>query len=95
MKITDQEVLHVAGLSRLKLDEHELKRFLRELNAIVDYMDMLAQIDTAGVAETVHATTLTRALRQDIPERSQERAAALANAPSQREGKIMVPRVIE
>jgi aspartyl-tRNA(Asn)/glutamyl-tRNA(Gln) amidotransferase subunit C len=95
VKITDSEVLHVARLARLKLNTDELKRFQKELNAILEYMDMLTEVDTSDIPPTAHTATTMNALRQDTVMQSQERAEALSNAPEHRDGNIVVPKVIE
>jgi aspartyl-tRNA(Asn)/glutamyl-tRNA(Gln) amidotransferase subunit C len=95
MKITGPEVLHVARLARLKLDTDELTRFQKDLNAILEYMDMLVEIDTSDITETVHATTIMNMMRADAIGESQDRSAALSNAPRHKDGTIVVPKVIE
>lgn len=95
MKITDSEVAHVARLARLRLDQGEVKQFQRDLNAILEYMDMLAEVDTTGIMPTVHTTNITNAMRPDSMKASQELADALSNAPRHKKGTIVVPKVIE
>lgn len=95
MKITGSEVLHVARLSRLKLNADELTRFQKDLNAILEYMDMLADIDTAGITASVHTTTAMNVMRPDTVRDSQELSETLANAPRHLHGTVVVPKVIE
>ena len=95
MKITDSEVSHVARLARLKLDADERTRLQKDLNSILQYMDMLGEIDTKDINPTIHATTLMNVTRADTSRKSQERTAALANAARHKDGAIVVPKVIE
>ena len=95
MKITDSEVLHVARLARLKLDTEELPRFQKDLNAVLEYMYMITEVDTTGVTPTIHTTTIMNVMRDDTIKDSQERAEALSNAPKHKDGNIVVPKVIE
>lgn len=95
MKITASEVEHVARLARLNLDAQEIARFQRELNSILDYMDLLNEVDTVGVEPTVHTQSISNALRQDELQPSQDLRDALANAPRQKDGSIVVPKVLE
>ncbi|MGD0209812.1 MAG: Asp-tRNA(Asn)/Glu-tRNA(Gln) amidotransferase subunit GatC [Desulfomonilia bacterium] len=95
MKITESEVLHVARLARLNLEPELLVRFQRELSSILDYMDMLKEVDTTGVEPTFHAHSLTNALREDSVLPSQSRHDALSNAPRLHEDTFVVPKVIE
>ena len=95
MKITLSEVIHVAKLARIKLDTDELGKFRNDLNGILEYMDMLEQVNTSAVVETVHTTAEINTLREDVVQQSQERADALLNAPFSKDGLIVVPKVIE
>ncbi|MGC9323286.1 MAG: Asp-tRNA(Asn)/Glu-tRNA(Gln) amidotransferase subunit GatC [Desulfomonilia bacterium] len=95
MKITEEEVMHVADLARLTLSQEELARFINELDSILDYMDILSEIDTEGIEPTVHTLSITNALREDQVLISQSRDDALTNAPKHMGGTIVVPKVIE
>lgn len=95
MKITEVEVMHVADLARLTLSQEELARFIKELDSILDYMDILSEIDTEDIEPTVHTLSVTNALREDQVLVSQSRDDALTNAPKHMDGTIVVPKVIE
>ncbi|MGD9331314.1 MAG: Asp-tRNA(Asn)/Glu-tRNA(Gln) amidotransferase subunit GatC [Desulfobacterales bacterium] len=94
MKITREEVRHVAGLARLDLDEAVLDTMAEQLGHILAYMDTLNRVDTEGVAPTAHAVSLTTPLRPDEHSPHLDREAALANAPERDEANFIVPRVI-
>ncbi len=95
MKISSSEVNHVAELARLKLDTDELARLQKDLNAILEYMDMLGEVDTSLVEETVYTTEAEIVLREDTVRPSQGISDALFNAPLTSQGQIVVPKVIE
>lgn len=95
MKITDSQVLHVAGLARLKLDPSETQRYRRELNSILEYMEMLSEVDTADVAPLHHTFPMTNVFRPDVTGEPQDISDVLTNAPQHEEGFIVVPRIIE
>ncbi len=94
MKITRQEVAHVAQLARLKLGEEQMQRLTGQLNDILTAMDKLNHLDTSGVPPTNHALDLTGAMREDVVRPSLERERALANAPEDNGESFVVPRVI-
>lgn len=94
MKISKKEVLHVAHLARLDVDEADVERFAEQIGTILDYVDTLKQVDTTGVAATSHAITLTNAFREDEAQDHLAPEAALANAPQKDEGTFLVPKVI-
>jgi aspartyl-tRNA(Asn)/glutamyl-tRNA(Gln) amidotransferase subunit C len=94
MKITRDEVAHVAQLARLKLGEDQTERLTGQLNDILESMEKLNQLDTSGVPSTNHALELTGAMRDDVVKPSLERERALANAPDSNGEAFVVPRVI-
>lgn len=94
MKITKEEVEHVAHLARLELDAEAIERFAGQIGDILAYVDKLKQVDTEGVAPTSHAISLTNAFREDEVGTHLERERSLANAPEKEEGAFLVPRVI-
>jgi aspartyl-tRNA(Asn)/glutamyl-tRNA(Gln) amidotransferase subunit C len=95
VKITVSQVLHVAGLARLKLDSSEVEKYQRELNSILEYMEMLSEVDTADVAPLHHTFPMTNVFRPDVAKKSQDLSDALKNAPQHEGGYIVVPKVIE
>jgi aspartyl-tRNA(Asn)/glutamyl-tRNA(Gln) amidotransferase subunit C len=95
MKITDAQVLHVAALARLKLAPDEVKRFQKELDSILEYMDLLSEADTTGVEPLHHPFPMANAFRPDEARPGQGLNDALANAPQREESYIVVPKVIE
>jgi aspartyl-tRNA(Asn)/glutamyl-tRNA(Gln) amidotransferase subunit C len=94
MKITKDEVLYVADLARLNLDEAAIEKFAGQIGGILDYVDKLNEVDTRGVKPTSHAITLTNAFRPDEPTAHLDRETALANAPQQEDGNFIVPKVV-
>jgi len=94
MKISRQEVEHVAALARLDLTPDRIELYAAQMNDILGYMDKLAELDTRGLPPTTHATARTNAFREDQVRPSLERDQALLNAPASDGEAIIVPRVI-
>lgn len=94
MKITRQDVEHVARLSRLEIDG-EIDQFTAQLDAILSYMDKLNELDTSGVEPMAHVLPLRNVTRPDTVQPSLSQERALANAPEQQDGYFKVPRIIE
>ena len=89
------DVLRIAELARLDLTPEEVELFTRQLASILDYVEQIRPLDTAGVEPTSHV--FNRPLeRDDVPVASLERADALANAPdaASEAGLFKVPRVM-
>ena len=95
MKITEEMVDYVAQLSRLEVPAGEKAALAAELGRIVDYMDVLAGLDTDGVDPTSHIFPLKNVLRPDEVRPSADREALLAGAPSRKDGALLVPRTVE
>ena len=94
MPLSRAEVEKIALLGRLLLSEEELQRMTVQLGDILRYMDLLGEVDTAGVEPMVHARDFANVLRDDVAEPSLDRRQALANAPHRDEECYLVPAVL-
>ena len=93
-KLTEAAVRHVAKLARLKCSEEEIHRFTGQLGAILEYVDQLGEVDTAGVEPLAHCLPVANVLRADEEGKSLANDEALQNAP-QRDGAFFaVPKVL-
>lgn len=95
MKITKEEVSHVARLARLAVDEASVDKFAEQIGDILQYMDTLNRADTEGITPTAHAISLTNAFREDEETAPLERNDALCNAPESEDGWFVVPKIID
>ena len=91
MAISRDQVLHVAKLARLALTEEELERLGAQLDAILEAVGKVAELDLDDVPPTSHPLDLVNVLADDEPRPSLERDAALANAPEAEDGAFKVP----
>lgn len=95
MKITREEVEHVALLARLELTEQEKETFTGQMDAILAYVDKLNELNTEGIVPTSHAVPMENAFREDEVRPSIGVENALANAPGRAGSFFAVPKVIE
>jgi aspartyl-tRNA(Asn)/glutamyl-tRNA(Gln) amidotransferase subunit C len=107
MKVTEKDVAYVAGLASLELTEQERQSMLKDLNSILDYIDVLNELDTSNVPPMAQissaflqagATQSDKAAfpwREDTPQPSLAHAEAMKNAPETDGEFFKVPRVIE
>lgn len=95
MALTIEEVRRVARLARLQLSEDELANLQTDLSNILDYMEMLNEVDVSQVAPTAQVTDLANVMREDATRLSLPRDDALANAPDQRDGMFRVKAIFE
>ena len=95
MKVTKEEVLHVAKLSQLEIDENEVGMYQEKLSQILDWQEKLDQLNLEGLSPTVHALDMENVTREDKPQKSLTNEEALKNAPDIEGNYFKVPRIIE
>ena len=91
MPITRDEVLHVARLARLELSEDEVAKFTEQLNAILEAVAKVSELDLADVEPTAHPLDVVNVWAEDEPRPSIPVEDALANAPEREGGFFKVP----
>ena len=87
MAISTDEVLHVARLARLALTDDEIERFGAQLNAILEAVGKVAELDLADVEPTSHPLELVNVFGEDEPRPSLDPEVALGLAP-ERDGEF-------
>ena len=95
MKITREEVLHVAKLARLEFTDAEVDPFTSQLSAILEYVEQLGELDLEGVEPTAHVHEIVNAFRADQVRPSLGTEAVLQNAPQAEDGCFKVEKVID
>ena len=94
MKITPEEVSHVANLARLKMSPEEVEAMARQLDGILTYVAKLNELDTEGITPTTHAISIVNAFREDEVKPSLDREKTLANGPQHNGEFFVVPKII-
>jgi aspartyl-tRNA(Asn)/glutamyl-tRNA(Gln) amidotransferase subunit C len=89
--ISRDEVLHVARLARLALSDDEIDRLGAQLNAILEAVGKVSELDLADVEPTAHPLDLVNVWAEDEPQESLSVEDALANAPDREAGFFRVP----
>ncbi|PYV18733.1 MAG: Asp-tRNA(Asn)/Glu-tRNA(Gln) amidotransferase GatCAB subunit C [Acidobacteria bacterium] len=98
MPLTEKDVRYVAALAHLELTEDEVRQFLPQLDAVLDHMQKLNQLDTSQVepmAQVITPGAGAPPARLDQPRKTFSQEEALSNAPDTGAGCFRVPRVIE
>lgn len=93
MKLSREEVLHIARLARLGLTEEDVDKFREQLSNILDNFDILSQVDTTDVPPTAQSIVLQNVMRDDEVIPSLVPEDILANAP-RREGDYFRVRAV-
>jgi len=95
MSLSQQEVEHIAKLARLELTEEQKARYRKQLEAILDHVAKLQELDTKDVPPTASVSAGQMPLRTDEPRPSLVRGNLLKNAPKQDDGQFQIPPVFE
>ncbi len=93
MKLTRQEVLHIALLARLGLTETEVDRLGQQLSNILENFEVLQQVDTGNIPPTAQSIALQNVMSDDEVAPSLAQSQVLANAP-QKEGEFFKVRAV-
>jgi aspartyl-tRNA(Asn)/glutamyl-tRNA(Gln) amidotransferase subunit C len=93
MKLSREEVLHIARLARVALTEAEITRMSEQLSNLLENFVILQQVDTEGVPPTAQSVTLQSVMREDEVAPSLPPEDILANAP-RREGDCFRVRAV-
>lgn len=94
-KISEDQVKHVAGLAKLKIDDDQLPYFTTQLDKIIGLFETLSQVDTEGVEPTSSVTDQVNVMREDVAEDWHQQQALLDNAPDTQDGYIRTPTIID
>jgi aspartyl-tRNA(Asn)/glutamyl-tRNA(Gln) amidotransferase subunit C len=95
MKLSLEQVRHVAALARLALSADEEQRYQSQLSALLEAMEQLKSLRTDEVSPTSHAMLGEVVLREDVVQPSIDPRKALANAPAKVGTSFAVPKIIE
>jgi aspartyl-tRNA(Asn)/glutamyl-tRNA(Gln) amidotransferase subunit C len=95
MKLSRDEVLHVARLARLAMTDEEVDRFGAQLSAILDHAARVSEVAADDVPPTSHALPLSNVYREDVVGECLPQDKALSTAPEVEQGRFKVPRIIE
>ena len=94
-KISDETIEYVGILAKLDLSDEEKEAAKKDMGRMLDYIDMLNQLDTEGVEPMSHVFPVHNVFREDVVTNGDDRENMLSNAPEQRDGAFVVPRTVE
>ena len=95
MKITDELIDYIGELSRLELSSEEEEGAKKDLTDILNYMDKLNELDTAGAKEMTHPFDEANRFRNEDTINGDQREAMLQNAPAAKGDYIKVFKTVE
>lgn len=91
--ITEEEVLKIASLAKLSLDEEEVKLFSHQLGDILNYVEQLNELDTNNIQPTTRAIEITNIFRNDEVKQNYTVDEILSNAPEKENNLFKVPKI--
>jgi aspartyl-tRNA(Asn)/glutamyl-tRNA(Gln) amidotransferase subunit C len=94
-RLTRDDVTKVALLGRLKLSAEELERMTSQLGRVLEYVDILNEVDTQSVEPLAHPIELANVFREDVERPCLSREEALANAPKTDGRFFVVPAILD
>ena len=94
MRLSIEEVEHIAALARLALTEAEKRQYADQLSDILDYAAKLEDLDTAHIPPTASVLEMKLRLREDQARQGLDRTVLLKNAPEKLEDQFKVPPVL-
>jgi len=95
MSLSPQEVEHIAKLARLQLTDEQKERYRGQLEAILDHVAKLQELDTKDVPLTASVSVAQMPLREDESRPGLSRDDLLKNAPQQDDDQFKIPPVFE
>ncbi len=94
-ELSREEVLKIARLARLELEDKEIETLRRELGAILGYVARLGEAGADNLDPTFQTLAKPTPMREDEPDEPLGADGVLANAPRKKDGFFVVPKVIE
>lgn len=95
MKVSKEEILHIANLANLKLKDEEIEKYILNLEDILNFANVVNNAPIDGLTETIGANDSYNVFRKDEIKEFGNRDLLLQNAPSQDEGMFKIPKVLQ
>lgn len=92
--LTKEEVVKIAILARIRLSDTEVEKLRKDLSAVLDYVEVLKQVDVEGVEEISQVTGLVNVQRDDVPVVFDDLAAITSQAPEIKDGYYKVKAIL-
>ena len=94
MNISRNEIMHIANLARLNLNEEEIDRYTKDMEEIIEFANIINSIDTENIDEAISASDQVNVFRKDEVKEFEDKEALIKNAPSMDGGMFHLPSVI-
>ena len=93
--LSDETIEYVGILAKLDLSQEEKEAAKKDMGRMLDYIDMLNELDTSGVEPMSHVFALNNVFREDVVTNGDDKDNMLKNAPECKGGAYKVPKTVE
>ena len=93
MSISNEEIIHIAELSDLKISDNEIEKYKKDISEILKLANEVNNVNTDGMDETIGANQKCNAFRKDEVKNSKNREILMQNAPSKEDGMFKIPKM--
>jgi len=93
--ISDETIEYVGILAKLELSDEEKEAAKSDMGRMLDYIDMLGELDTSDVEPMSHAFPVQNVFREDVVVNGDDRENIIANAPEEKDGMFVVPKTFD
>ena len=94
MQVSKEEILHIANLARLDLNENEVDKYIENLQDILNFANIVNNAPVEGLDITIGANEAKNVFRKDEVKIFEDREALLQNAPEKEQNMFKIPKVI-
>ena len=94
MAVSKEEILHIAKLADLKINENEIDEYAKNLEDILNFAQIINSVDTENVKESIGTLNNVNVFRKDEIKEFEDKEALLQNAPEQENSMFRIPKVI-
>ncbi len=93
--ISDETIAYVGILAKLELSQEEREQAKKDMKEMLDYIDKLNELDTAGIEPMSHVFPVNNVFREDVVSNGDNRESMLKNAPEVKDGSYLAPKTVE
>ena len=94
MQVSKEEILHIANLAKLELKESEIEDYLKNLDDILDFANLINNVSTDDLDITIGANEVKNVFRKDEVKVFEDREALLQNAPAKENNMYKCPKIL-
>ena len=95
MKVSKEEIMHIAKLANLNLSEEEIEKFTANLDDILNFADVVNNAPVEGLTESFGVNENYNVFRKDEIKVFEDNEALLQNAPEKDRNMFKIPKVIQ